>query len=272
MSTSPTPFWKMHGAGNDFILIDDRSCTFPTDNAARIEEISTPKYGIGAEGLILIQPSETADFRMRFFNPDGNEVEMCGNGARCVARLAYEQEIAPKEMTFDTVAGVIGATMIDDDTVCLNMTPPKDLILNRVLEVQDQELRIHSVNSGVPHVVIELEDVDEADLVSLGSSIRYHEAFAPAGTNVNLLEVLGPDHIKVRTYERGVEAETLACGTGIVASGIIAGCLGRVSAPVKVTSASGDTLIVGYHQGDQGPEQATLTGPALHVFRGEIVV
>jgi len=270
MTQSGTPFWKMHGAGNDFILIDDRDETFPVDNNARIEEIATPKYGIGSEGVILIQPSESADFRMRFFNPDGSEVEMCGNGARCVARLAHEQGIAPKAMHFDTVAGVIGAKIVSEDVVELAMTEPKDLELNQTLNVQDQDITIHSVNSGVPHVVIQLDDVEECDLQTLGAAIRYHERFAPAGTNVNIIEVLGPDHLKVRTYERGVEAETLACGTGIVASGIVAGSLGLVSTPVTVTCASGDTLLVNYHQGEAGPESATLTGPAVHVFSGQI--
>ena len=270
--TSPLPFWKMHGAGNDFVLFDDRTETFPTDNAARIEEIATPKYGVGSEGIILIQPSEVADFRMRFFNPDGNEVEMCGNGARCVAKLAHEQGIAPEEMTFDTVAGVIGASMISENVVRLAMTPPGGLALNQTLRLQDQDITYHFVNSGVPHVVIELENVDDVDLVSLGASIRYHEAFAPAGTNVNIIQVLGDSHLKVRTYERGVEAETLACGTGMVACGLIAGSLGRVSTPVQVTCASGDTLEVDYQQGEHGPESPTLTGPALHVFQGTIEV
>jgi diaminopimelate epimerase len=262
----------MHGAGNDFILFDDREETFPCSNGPRIEEIATPKYGVGAEGVILIQPSETADFRMRFFNPDGNEVEMCGNGARCVARLAHELGIAPKTMTFDTVAGVIGATMITDDQVRLDMTPPEGLVLNRTLQVKDDDLPYHFVNSGVPHVVMEMESVDDVDLATLGPAVRYHEAYAPAGTNLNLFQVLGPRQLKVRTYERGVEAETLACGTGIVAAGLVAGSLGRVSTPVTVTSASGDQLEVNYVQGEHGPEQVTLTGPAVHVFNGSIPV
>lgn len=270
--SSPLPFWKMHGAGNDFVLFDDREETFPTGNAARIEEIATPKYGVGSEGVILIQPSDEADFRMRFFNPDGNEVEMCGNGARCVAKLAHEQGIAPEDMTFDTVAGKIGASVISDDVIRLEMTPPEGLVLNQTLEVQGQELTYHFVNSGVPHVVIELDDIKDVDLVSLGAAIRYHEAFAPAGTNVNVIQVLGENHIQVRTYERGVEAETLACGTGMVACGLIAGSLGRVSTPVQVTCASGDTLEVDYTQGETGPESPTLTGPAVHVFQGAIDV
>jgi len=272
MNTSPTPFWKMHGAGNDFILIDDRQQTFPCDAADRIEKIATPKYGIGSEGVILIQPSDSADFRMRFFNPDGNEVEMCGNGARCVARLAYEEDIAPEKMTFDTVAGVIGATIIAEDRVRLDMTPPEGLVLNQTLSVQGQDHTYHYVNSGVPHVVMEMENIQEVDLKALGPAIRYHERFAPAGTNMNIIQITGPDSLNVRTYERGVEAETLACGTGIVAAGLTAGSLGRVSTPVKITCAAGDIMEVNYTQGPDGPESPTLTGPAVHVFSGQIDV
>jgi diaminopimelate epimerase len=154
----------------------------------------------------------------------------------------------------------------------LSMTPPKGLVFNQTLQLQDQEVDYHFVNSGVPHVVISLEDVDEVDLQSLGAAIRYHEAFAPAGTNVNVIQVLGANHIKVRTYERGVEAETLACGTGMVACGLVAGSLGLVSTPVQVTCASGDTLEVDYVQGEHGPESPTLTGPAVHVFQGTVVL
>ncbi len=264
------PFWKMHGAGNDFILIDDREKTFPDQNHDLIRRIATPKYGIGSEGVILIQPSESADFRMRFYNPDGSEVEMCGNGARCVARLAHEIGVAPASMKFDTVAGVIAAEMQGDDQVQLTMTRPKDLQLNAELVLQDQPLKYHFVNSGVPHVVIELQDLANQDIHSLGAAIRYHEAFQPNGTNVNFIEITGPDSLNVRTYERGVEAETLACGTGMVACGLIAGSLGKVSTPVKITCASGDLLEINYQATENDFEHVTLTGPAVHVFKGEI--
>lgn len=264
------PFWKMHGAGNDFILIDDREQTFPDEDHDLIHRISSPKYGIGAEGLILIQPSETADFRMRFYNPDGSEVEMCGNGARCVARLAHEIGVAPASMKFDTVAGVIAAEILDDDQVRLTMTPPKDLKLNAELILQGQALSYHFVNSGVPHVVIEMPDLANQDIHSLGAALRYHEAFQPNGTNVNFIEITGPNRLNVRTYERGVEAETLACGTGMVASGLIAGALGKAATPVNITCASGDVLVVDYQATATGMENVTLSGPAVHVFEGKI--
>ncbi|MGA0368304.1 MAG: diaminopimelate epimerase [Kiritimatiellia bacterium] len=263
-------FWKMHGAGNDFILIDDREKKFPDEDHSLIHRIATPKYGIGSEGVILIQPSEDADFRMRFYNPDGSEVEMCGNGARCVARLAHEIGVAPASMQFETVAGVISAEIESADRVKLTMTRPKDLTLHAELSLQGQPLTYHFVNSGVPHVVIELPNLMDQDIHSLGAAIRYHDQFKPSGTNVNFIEITGPNQLRVRTYERGVEAETLACGTGIVASGLIAGSLGKVSTPVQITCAAGDVLEVNYQVEGDAIENVTLTGPAVHVFRGEI--
>ncbi|MCC5848024.1 MAG: diaminopimelate epimerase [Verrucomicrobia bacterium] len=265
-----THFWKMHGAGNDFVLIDDRECKFPDEDNALVHRLARPKYGVGCEGVILIQPSDTADFRMRFYNPDGGEVEMCGNGARCVARLAHEIGAAPKEMKFDTVAGVIGAECTAKDQVCLTMTPPKDWLLNGELEMEEQKIPFHFVNSGVPHVVMVVEDLKNIDIKTIGAAVRYHPRFQPAGTNVNFIQVTGPDAISVRTYERGVEDETLACGTGMVASGLIAGSLGLVSVPVQITCAAGDVLQVNYTPTEKSAENVTLTGRAVHVFEGEI--
>jgi diaminopimelate epimerase len=268
--SEPYSFWKMHGAGNDFILFDDRDLSFPDDNHPWINQIATPKFGIGAEGVILIQPSEKADFRMRFYNPDGNEVEMCGNGARCVARLANELGVAPEKMQFDTVAGIVGAEVLGNDQIRLTMTPPKDWKLNGELNLNGTPRPYHFVNSGVPHVVIEVDDLAAVDIKAMGSAIRYHEAFQPKGTNVNFIQVTGPDSLSVRTYERGVEAETLACGTGMVACGLIAGKLGRVQTPVRITCASGDVLGVNYGDSENGAEDVTLTGPAVHVFKGSV--
>lgn len=265
-----TSFWKMHGAGNDFILIDDRKQTFPDQDHPLIHRLASPKYGVGSEGVILIQPSETADFRMRFYNPDGNEVEMCGNGARCVARLAHEIGVAPKSMCFDTVAGLISAEVLGNDQIRLTMTPPTGLELNAELDVQGQSMPYHFVNSGVPHVVLEVEDMQTIEIATIGAAIRYHDHFKPKGTNVNFIQCTGPDRLTVRTYERGVEAETLACGTGMVACGLVAGSLGRVTTPVKITCASGDVLEVNYQSTPEGPKDVTLTGPAVHVFEGHI--
>ena len=262
-------FWKMHGAGNDFVLVDDRARTFPADDKAWIASISARRTGVGSEGTILIQPSDKADFRMRFFNPDGGEVDMCGNGARCVARLAHEIGAAPAEMTFETPAGLVGATLLGE-RVRLRMPKPKGLRLSQRLELDGRAMTYHFVNSGVPHAVIEVDDLKETDVARLGAGIRHHSAFAPAGTNVNFVTVDRPQSLSVRTYERGVEAETMACGTGVVATGLIAGRLGWVTPPVSIRCASGDTLEVDYRSEGDEFDGVTLTGPAAHVFEGTL--
>lgn len=263
------PFWKMHGAANDFMVVDDRTLTFPSQDDAWLRKVMARHTGVGSEGVLLIQPSRNASFRMRFFNPDGGEVDMCGNGARCIARLAHELGIAPAHMAFETGAGVVRAD-VSGDQVRLTMTTPGDWRLHRTLAVDGRNIAYHFVNSGVPHVVVEVPDLSAVDVHRLGAAIRHHADFAPKGTNANFIQVTGPRSIRLRTYERGVEAETPACGTGIVAAGLIAGRTGRVQAPVEVTPASGDTLEVNYRLTPDGAEDVTLFGPAAHVFRGEL--
>lgn len=265
------PFWKMHGAANDFILVDDRPMNVPAEDKAWIARMAARRTGVGAEGLILIQPSTRADFRMRFFNPDGGEAEMCGNGARCVARLAYALGAAPETMTIETVAGPVGAE-IRGEAVLLRMTPPTDWRMNRQLEVDGQVLDYHFVNTGVPHAVILVDDLDRTDVRALGARVRYHADFAPAGTNVNFVRRADDRTLRVRTYERGVEDETPACGTGITACGLVAGRAGWLQArPVRLVTAGGYTLEVDYRMNEAGEAEAvTLLGPAEHVFTGEL--
>lgn len=262
-------FWKMHGAGNDFILVDDREQTFPAADREWVKMIAGRKTGVGCEGIILIQNSSVANFRMRFFNPDGSEVDMCGNGARCVARLAYEIGVAPAAMEIETGAGILKAAMANEQ-VLLYMTTPHDWRLQRRIAVSTGALDYSFVNSGVPHVVITVNDLDGVDVRRLGSEIRYHNDFAPAGTNVNFIRVTGLQTLRIRTYERGVEDETMACGTGIVAAALVAGKLGAVKPPVSVTCASGDILDVNYTVTPDSAEQVTLLGPAVHVFQGTL--
>lgn len=263
-------FWKMHGAGNDFILVDDREASFPATDRAWIATIGSRRTGVGCEGIILIQPSDTADFRMRFFNPDGGEVEMCGNGARCVARLAHEIGAAPEQMTIDTIAGRLLAEDLGNGQVRLGMTPPTDWVLDATLEAADQPLDYGFVNSGVPHVVATVDNLDNLDVQTIGAAVRYHDAFAPAGTNANFVQITGPNNLRVRTYERGVEGETLACGTGIVACALITARRERVATPVQITAASGDVLTVDFTITPDGAENVTLLGPAAHVFKGSL--
>jgi diaminopimelate epimerase len=261
-------FTKMNGAGNDFILFDNRRGDIELDRN-QIAQLCDRHRGIGADGILLLEnPTNRADFRMRYFNADGGEAEMCGNGARCFARFA--NKIAAKEkISFETPAGVISAEL-KGDLVTLRMTEPADLRLNVELPMAAENKTIHFINSGVPHVVIPVAKIDDADVRREGAGIRYHKMFSPNGTNVNFIEKRGPNQIAIRTYERGVEDETLACGTGIVASALIFAATENATGPITVLARGGDELQVGFARADEGFQNVTLTGPAEFVFEGNI--
>jgi len=257
----------MEGAGNDFILVDDRQETFPCTDKTWLISIAARRRGVGCEGIILIQPSRAADISMRFFNPDGTEVEMCGNGIRCLARLACEIKAAPPDMKIETKAGILSAK-VEGRLVKLEMPPPAAWRLKRTLKLPGQELTYSFVNVGVPHVVVETNDLDVCDVAQMGRAIRYHEEFSPGGTNANFITVTGDHALRIRTYERGVEGETLACGTGITASALVAARLGKITPPVQVTTAGGDVLTVDFRLSGDEVSELTLLGPARHVFEG----
>jgi diaminopimelate epimerase len=264
-------FTKMNGAGNDFILFDNRSEDIDLDRN-QIAQLCNRHRGIGADGVLLLEnPTNRADFRMRYFNADGGEAEMCGNGARCFARFANKVGGQKGKISFETPAGVISAEL-KGDLVTLRMTEPTDLRLNVHLPVVAENKTVHFVNSGVPHVVIPVANVDDADVRREGAAIRHHKMFSPNGTNVNFIEKLGPNKIAVRTYERGVENETLACGTGIVASALIFAATEKSSSPITVLARGGDKLQVGFGRVEGGFRDVTLTGPAEFVFEGSIEI
>jgi diaminopimelate epimerase len=262
-------FTKMNGAGNDFVLIDNRTADVHLDRS-QIARLCDRHRGIGADGILLLEKaSKRADFQMRYFNADGGEAEMCGNGARCFARFASKVAGAEGKISFETPAGVISAQLIGN-LVTLQMTEPTDLRLNVALRVADQNKTIHFINSGVPHVVIPASRIDDVDVRREGSAIRYHEMFSPKGANVNFIEKRGVNKIAVRTYERGVEDETLACGTGVVASSLIFAATERVNGPIAVIARGGDELQVGFEKIDNQFHNVTLTGPADFVFEGKV--
>ena len=216
-------FVKMSGAGNDFILLDDRDGRIQLTRE-QVARMCHRQFGIGADGLMLLARcgSGRADWAWRFYNSDGSDAEMCGNGARCFAR--YVQRVTGWDrptLTFETLAGVIHATL-DGDEVTIGLTEPRDVRLGERVMVGGRDLEVHSVNTGVPHAVVFVPDADKAMVQEHGAALRYHEQFKPRGTNVNFAQVLGPGRIRVRTYERGVEGETLACGTGVTASALVA--------------------------------------------------
>ena len=261
----------MNGAGNDFVLIDNRLGDVHLDRS-QIARLCDRHRGIGADGILLLEKaSNRTDFRMRYFNADGGEAEMCGNGARCFARFANKVAGGEGTISFETPAGVISAALIGD-LVTLQMTEPTDLRLNVKLTVASENRIVHFINSGVPHVVIPVSRIDDADVRREGAAIRYHEIFSPKGANVNFIEKRGPTKIAVRTYERGVEDETLACGTGVVASALVFAAMEDVSGPIGVLVRGGDELQVGFEKIDNQFRNVTLTGPAEFVFEGAIEV
>lgn len=259
----------MHGAGNDFIVVDNRIMRFPLSDRAWIKRICSRHSGIGAEGLILLQPSNKASFCMRFFNPDGLEAEMCGNGIRCAARFANDGGIAGKEMTIQTMAGILRAA-ITENGVLVAMPVFPGIRLNFPVQAAGQCLICSFINTGVPHVVVETDNLEIIDLQRMGPLLRRHKDFAPQGTNVDYLCVTGDRSLSVRTYERGVESETFACGTGITACAIIATLMNKVTPPVSVKCRHGDTLEVDFKRSGDDVKDVTLLGPVVCVFQGEI--
>jgi diaminopimelate epimerase len=269
-------FFKMNGAGNDFIIVDNRDLSLSSAlDADTIAALCDRNRGIGADGLLAVEPAQKgADFRFRYYNADGGEAEMCGNGARCFGRFtAHLGEIVLKRVTFETIAGTLAAEMVGDD-VRIAMSEPKDLQLKLNTKIPGLDSALHFVNTGVPHVVTfvgSASALDEFDVFTHGGAIRNHPDFAPAGTNANFAAVLAPDHISIRTFERGVEDETLACGTGMVASALVHHLLTGAASPIKVDVEGGDTLEIGFEKtGDESFKNVTLTGPADFVFEGEI--
>ncbi len=266
----PIPFVKMSGTGNDFIVIDHRKpCISPEAMSEFASQVCRRKFSVGADGLILIENCDQADFKWLFFNADGSVAEMCGNGARCAARFAYMHGIAPARMRFETLAGIIEAQVADLD-VSVKITDPVNLLMHREIMVDDEPVVLHSVDTGVPHAVVFVDDIAEMDVCAWGSRIRHHEAFMPAGTNVNFVQEQD-GAFKVRTYERGVEDETLACGTGAAASALIAVLLEQTRSPVEIITSGGDRLTIVFDvQNESSAENMFLKGPAHVIYKGEL--
>ncbi|HXG49680.1 MAG TPA: diaminopimelate epimerase [Methylomirabilota bacterium] len=265
-------FAKMNGAGNDFILIDNRERNIAL-TPAQVERLCHRQRGIGADGLFLLEPSRTgrADWSWTFFNSDGSSAEMCGNGARCFARFIQKVAGAKSQTTFETGAGVITAAF-DGDRVTVGLTAPHDLRLGQILKTSVGPLTVHSLNTGVPHAVVFVPDADRAMVQQLGAELRHHEHFKPKGTNVNFVQVLGTGSIRVRTYERGVEGETLACGTGVTAAALVAARLHGFGSPIRVQVQGGDTLVVAFHADGDHFADVRLNGPAEFVFEGRVEI
>ena len=265
-------FTKMNGAGNDFVLLDNRAGTISLARE-QIVRLCDRHRGVGADGVTVLIPcaSGQADWAWQFFNSDGSPGEMCGNGARCFARFVQKLTGVKERVSFQTGAGVITA-VFHGERVTVNLTPPTDLRLNEQVALSIGTQPIHAVNTGVPHAVLYVPDADKAMVALLGLEIRRHAHFAPKGTNVNFVQLLGANRIRVRTYERGVEGETLACGTGVSAGALISARLHGFTAPVQIQVQSGDTLEVSFNRQGDGFVDVCLTGPAEFVFQGQIEI
>lgn len=270
----PLPFTKMTGSGNDFIIVDNRDLGIDTGDCRElVRSACRRKFSVGADGMIFLEDDPDVDFRWRFFNADGSEAEMCGNGARCVARFARVKKIVQNDvLAFRTLAGVIEAAVIGR-RVKVKMTAPEGLERDVTLTVRGRRLTMDCINTGVPHAVIFMETekaLEGADVFDLGRAVRRHAWFEPAGTNTNFAYVRGPQAVIVRTYERGVEDETLACGTGAIASVLAAASRGLVSSPVEVFTRSGETLTVHFQHSGSRFHDVFLEGDARIVYEGRL--
>lgn len=262
----------MNGAGNDFVLVDNRAGNI-TLTTQQVIHLCDRHRGVGADGVMLLVPARTgkADWAWDFFNSDGSVAEMCGNGARCFARYVRKVTGQDRSFMFETVAGIIAASF-ESDRVTVNLTKPKDLKLNESVPLVSGNATIHSLNTGVPHAVQYVPDADKAMVLEQGAEIRRHAHFAPRGTNVNFVQVLGRNHIRVRTFERGVEGETLACGTGVSAAAMISARVHGFTSPVKVQVQGGDQLEVAFKETGGEFDDVRLTGPGDFVFTGRIEI
>lgn len=265
----------MVASGNDFVIAEFRNQKSETRYLKNLaKKICDRKYGVGADGLLILKKSKLADVKMLIFNPDGSQPDMCGNGARCVALYSarsQKPEIrSQKEISIETKAGII-ESKLNSDNVKVKLTNPKDIKLNISIKVNNRPLRVNFIHIGVPHTVIFAESLDKIDVLNIGRRIRYHPRFAPQGTNVDFVEILSKNSIGVRTYERGVEEETLACGTGAVASALITSYKLPITSydKINVHTKSKEILKVFFNKISNKFNNVWLEGKAREAYKGE---
>lgn len=262
-------FARMHGCGNDFVVIDDRDNVWRDRRAELAKALCDRRKGLGGDGIILIGQDRDVDFAMTYTNATGVDGEMCGNGARCVVRRAHDLHIIDDHTTFKTEAGLISAD-VTPATITLDMTKPSPARLHLPVTSSGRDWLVHEIDTGVPHIVIFVTGIEEIDVAAYGPPLRHHPAF-PRGANVNFAEKLGTNRYRVRTYERGVEAETLACGTGSVATALIAHLLNEAQSPVAILPSGGGELRIDFRPLADGRfDQVRLTGPAETIATGSL--
>ncbi len=268
----PIAFEKMNGTGNDFILIDNRGGAISLTYQAEFARLVCRRmFSVGADGLILIEECKEADFRWQFYNADGSKAEMCGNGSRCAARFAWRHGIAGKKMTFSTLAGIVAAEVGDDESIIkVRLPDPFDFRSDLSIDLDEQQLPLFFVNTGVPHAVI-FVDHDEIPVKAWGRKVRYHKLFEPKGTNVNFVQIKKGNTIRVRTYERGVEDETMACGTGNIAASLYSAMQKGLRSPITIETRGGEKNRVYFELKDGlAATNIFLEGPTRLVCSGEL--
>lgn len=264
-------FSKYSGCGNDFIMIDNRSCTFPSNNAALISRLCRRPEGIGADGLILMEASRKADFKMRIFNSDGKEAEMCGNGLRCFNKFLLELGFTSPFHEIETMERKLQVRMAGEN-VKASMGDPKDIRMNILLLIDGKEYIVHYLDTGVPHAICFVDCVDDLPVNTLGREIRFHPIFQQKGANANFVHCSGASSLSIRTYERGVEQETLACGTGATAAAIAAYLKFKMKPPISVRTKSGESLTIDFTVHENQITNVTQSGPAMYHFKGSFAL
>ena len=256
-------FYKYQGTGNDFVMIDNRLENFPKNNTKLIESLCNRRFGIGADGLILLENDKSTDFKMVYYNSDGNESSMCGNGGRCLVAFAKSLNVINNEATFIATDGLHNATIDENGIVSLQM---KDV----------NEVKIESeyvfLNTGSPHHVTLVNDLEHYNVKENGATIRYSDLYGKVGSNVNFVNQISENHFALRTYERGVEDETLSCGTGATATAIAMNAIGKTNSNAIDINVEGGKLKVIFEKSEKGFEKVFLIGPATFVFEGEITI
>lgn len=260
-------FYKYSGSGNDFIIIDNRDGQFPKSEHALVRALCARNTGIGADGLILHEKSDTADHRMRIFNRDGYETEMCGNGLRCFTRYLYNNDCGAGPFQIQSLERTHHCS-VDGSQISVNMGDPTDIQWNLRIAFEETQMVVHTLNTGVSHAVAFIPLLDTFDITSWGPRIRNHKQFQPKGVNANFAEITDGEVIHLRTYERGVEQETLACGTGATATALAAAHLYGLTSPIAVQPQSQDLLYISFETTEEGYKNVILTGPADQTFEG----
>ena len=262
------PFVKMSGAGNDMILIDHRDRALAGREADFARRVCDRRFGVGADGVILLESDPELDFGVRFFNPDGGEYELCGNGARCIPAFAAEIGLAGPRFRFRSLSGTHEGEMTGPDSARIRLAPVREIRLDLIATLGGREVSVDWGDIGVPHASHWVDDVDSVPIEEWGAELRRHSVFGPEGTNVSFVRVLGPDRLAIRTFERGVEGETLACGSGSAVAATIAHARGLVGRRVTLRVRSGSELVV--HLPDSPGEAPELEGPVARCFEGRV--